>query len=206
MLPFNCGRLPRRLNTIPPNRLQRPVLRPRQSQLQMPVLQYTSAPTNNADSSSQTPDADCPRQKAPTPPALAPNETSHSPAATPDRSSPRLQILRRQTRRRMFIQTPAKLRNPLRPNRDPRRMRVAAKLLKQIRTRSQTVQKMIRLDASSRAVGHVAIDRQHHARAIQTFRNLRRRDSDHAAMPSLARDHRDVSSPSDLSTPRPRDR
>src|SRR2546423_448057 len=92
----------------------------------------------------------------------------------------------------MFVQPLAKLIYPLRTNRDSGRMRMTTKLLKQIRARSQPMQQVIRFNASSGAMGHAAVNRQHDTRSIQPLSNLRRGDSDHAAMPALARDHRNV--------------
>src|SRR5690349_17662650 len=68
-----------------------------------------------------------------------------------------------------------------------------AKLLKQIRTCRQTIQQVIRLDAATGTVGHIAIDREHHARPVNPFGNLRRGDPDDAAMPAGTFNHRDLS-------------
>src|SRR5205085_12363164 len=77
----------------------------------------------------------------------------------------RFQVLALQTRRRMLVQSSTKLVNALGTNRDPRRMRVATKLLKQPRPRSQSIQQVIPLNTSSRAVGQTAVNRQHDTRS-----------------------------------------
>ena len=90
----------------------------------------------------------------------------------------------------MLVQTTSKLFNPIGTDRDARGVRVPAKLLKQIRASRQTIQQVIGLDAPAGAVRYVTINGQHHTRPIQSLGYLRRRNTDHSAMPTRTFDYR----------------
>ena len=86
-------------------------------------------------------------------------ETSRLPAPAQDRSSLTAPDLPPSNTTLHVHSNAGELLDPFRPDRDPCCVRVAAKLLKQIRTSSQTVQQMISLDTASRSMGHVTINR-----------------------------------------------
>src|ERR1041385_330731 len=92
----------------------------------------------------------------------------------------------------MLVQPSAKLVNSFGPNRDAGRMRVTAKLFKQIATRSQSIQQVIGLDTSSRAVSQTALNREHDTRSIYPLCDLRSGDSDDTAVPPFTPDYPDV--------------
>src|SRR5215831_7518853 len=63
---------------------------------------------------------------------------------------------------------------------------MAAKLLKQIPARYKAVIQMISLDAARRTVAQVAFQRDDYARPVETFRNFRGRQPNHASMPAVS--------------------
>src|SRR5262249_33986644 len=81
----------------------------------------------------------------------------------------RRQIFFSQTRRRMFIQAPAKLWDAFTPDRQAGRVRMSAEFVQQIAARRQALEQMIGFDAARRAVSHITIQRDHYARSIQPF-------------------------------------
>ena len=72
----------------------------------------------------------------------------------------------------MFIQATAKFRDAIALDRKTGSMRVASEFLQQVATGSQSVEQMIRLDAPRRTMSDLAIERDDHARPVQTFSNL----------------------------------
>jgi hypothetical protein len=68
-------------------------------------------------------------------------------------------------------------------------VRVSAKAGKQIVTRLKSVQQVKRRNGAPRPVGLAVLARQHQRRAAITLDDARGRDSDHAAVPSVAVQH-----------------
>ena len=89
----------------------------------------------------------------------------------------------------MFIQTLPEFQNAFAPNTEPGRVRMTAKLFQQIATRSQAIEKVIRFDAPCRTVSNVTIKRDYDAGPVDSFRNLRGGEPNHAPMPPVAGDH-----------------
>src|SRR5437667_12326265 len=101
----------------------------------------------------------------------------------------RRQVFFRQTRRRVFIQAAAELRNAFASNRQTGSVRMTAEFVEQIAACRQPVEQVIGFNAPRRTVADVAIERDNHARPMQALGNFRRCQTDHSAMPTVTGDH-----------------